>query len=184
MSSESSIKDTNFDYFLHASTIWLNWSYMDFHWEDKHSNSNETRKHKAIRLTLAYPAGMVGHFLIGVTKVIQCSLFIIISSGLFFYFLALKIVLYAEKNPQKQELLKNSIHICKYRVYESLLIVAGSVGAVVVDGVGVICPPLAYKIHNFMQNEIIVKALNHMGIIGPNQGASHNLAFYAHKFHE
>ncbi len=161
------------DSFLRTSEVWLNWSYLESHW--KENDSAEVKSAKAIRLTVAYVTGMAGHVLCGATKIVECALFIIVSLGF-----ALKLGYeYFLCRWQNKENPGQCVKELKYRLYQGLLITGGSLVAATIDlFVGAVCPPIAYRLHNFMCEEAIFSALSKWGIVEYSKKDSEfNLSF-------
>lgn len=159
----SPIQDTRFDYFLHASTAWLNFTYFDNDWQSG-EKQEESSKEKKTRLILGYIAGMVERVLCAISKIVLLAGFIIISLGLslqaFYYYVSAKRV-DNEQNPIPKTLFLQA----KYRFYESTLITGSAVCVTAIDTIGILCPPLAYRLHTMMQEKIVLPVLNYWGII-------------------
>lgn len=148
--------------FLHTGATFLHWSYLDSHWDE---HKEEPNSHTWVRLNLAYVAGMVGHALCAVLKVIQCVSFIFVTIGIgfqMFYYRLRELI----TDPHPSAVFTKNKQIKKHQLYESLLVTAGSLCALGVDILGTLCPPAAYKCHAFLNDEVVLKALVNIGIIG------------------
>jgi len=151
--SSSSFSSSRVDHFLHATVKWLHWSVMDEHWKNKCEHpyqEKESVPKKVFRLTFAYACGMVGHILCIASKVVLLAVLIIVNLGLCLH-------LAVQKAMKAQEL---EISQKKQRVYECSLVSGALIPVLLIDVVGIICPPASYSLHEKFNQSCTRKALN------------------------
>jgi hypothetical protein len=138
------LSHTKFDYFLHMGALWNHWSYLDCQWDFKDKSAIQINasgdENKKIKFIGCYTAGIVGHILCLASKIGLLALSIIVTLGISFHYLAGKMCRMKEGEKQRQA-----------RLNECFLTITEILPSMSMDVVGLICPPLAYKIHFFIQ---------------------------------
>lgn len=146
--------------FLNFSGCWLHWSYLDSNWkkEEGYSPSQQiednspTAKtiHQGIHFVLAYATGSVGHMLCSVSKIATFVLFIFVNCGFALHLAAGSLMQRITKTDDN-----GMLQVRKTYLFKGLLIMGDSVLALLIDVMGILCPPMAYHAHDYVKTHLL-----------------------------
>ncbi len=143
----------------------LHWTILGPNWTDQNLNEGQAKEdftaeiakpesnfQRSTRLIVAYLAGMVGHIFSVACKILLLVGLIFFSLGMAFSYLICSL---QEKRCNENKILsKEYSEKVESRLLATLVLTGVTVPAILVDVVGILCPPLAYKGQDLLRDNI------------------------------